>query len=182
MRWSQLFDDLEAQWDAETRRDLDYEVADRTRRERASVGLYERLAAGSGKTVLVRVTSGRAVGGVIADVGRGWMLLRSDRRPVLVPLAAVAAVSGLSERATGSPVGKRFSLGYALRGLSRDRAVVAVEDVTGATTSGTIDAVGADCFDLSEHAPDEPRRPENVTGRRVVPFSAVVSVSAGART
>jgi hypothetical protein len=59
---------------------------------------------------------------------------------------------------------------------------VAVEDVTGATTSGTIDAVGADCFDLSEHAPDEPRRPENVTGRRVVPFSAVVSVSAGART
>jgi hypothetical protein len=42
--------------------------------------------------------------------------------------------------------------------------------------------VGADCFDLSEHAPDEPRRPENVTGRRVVPFSAVVSVSAGART
>jgi hypothetical protein len=178
MRWSQLFDDLEAQWDAETRRDLDHEVADRTRRERASVGLYERLAASSGVTVLVRLTRDRAVSGAIADVGQDWLLLRSGRRPVLVPLAAVAAVSGLSQRATGSPVGKRFSLGYALRGLSRDRAVVAVEDLTGATTFGTIDAVGSDCFDLSEHAPDEPRRPENVTGRRVVPFSAVVSVSA----
>jgi len=180
MRWNQLFDDLEAQWDAETRRDLDSEVADRTRRERATVGLYERLAASVGETVLVRLVSGRAVSGAIADVGQDWMLIRSDRRPVLVPLAAAAAVSGLSERATGSPVGKRFSLGYALRGLSRDRAVVTIEDVTGATTSGTIDAVGSDCFDLSEHAPDEPRRPENITGRRVVPFAAVVSVSAAA--
>ena len=47
MRWERLFGDLEGQWEAEARRDLDQEVADRTRRERATVGLFERLAAES---------------------------------------------------------------------------------------------------------------------------------------
>jgi hypothetical protein len=179
MRWEQLFDDLEAQWDAEQRRDLDYEVADRTRRERASIGLYDRLAAAVGTRVLVRLGSGGAVpvSGAVADVGQDWLLLHDGQRPVLVPIAAIAAVSGLGERAAGgSAVGKRFALGYALRGLSRDRAVVALTDSAGVTTTGTIDGVGSDCFDLSEHASDEPRRPENITGRRLVPFSAVVSV------
>ena len=152
-------------------------MADRTRRERATVGLYERLAASVGETVLVRLVSGRAVSGAIADVGQDWMLLRSDRRPVLVPLAA-AAVSGLSERATGSPVGKRFSGVRAAR-PEPGPCGVAIEDVTGATTSGTIDA-GLGLL-----------RPERACARRaaptgehhgtpVVPFAAVVSVSAAA--
>ena len=51
--------------------------------------------------------------------------------------------------------------------------VVALTDVSGAVATGTVDGVGRDCFDLTEHAPDEPRRPENVTGRRLVPFAAV---------
>ena len=179
MRWEQLFDDLEAQWEAEQRRDLDYEVADRTRRERAAIGLYERLAAATGVLVHLRFSGAglAAVSGHVADVGQDWLLLHDGQRPVLVPLSAIAAVSGLGERAAGgSRVGKRFGLGYALRGLSRDRAVVALTDSAGVTTTGTVDAVGSDCFDLSEHAPDEPRRPENLTGRRLVPFGAVMSV------
>ena len=113
----------------------------------------------------------------MSDVGQDWLLLEDEQgRPALVPLAAIASASGLGARASESAVGKRFALGYALRGLSRDRAVVAVIDRAGAVTTGTIDAVGADCFDLSEHAPEEPRRPENITGRRLVPFSAVVSL------
>src|SRR6478735_7178655 len=43
MRWDALFEDLEQQWDAQARRDLDGEVADRTRRERAAIGLQDRL-------------------------------------------------------------------------------------------------------------------------------------------
>jgi hypothetical protein len=176
MRWDQLFADLEAQWEAEARRDLDSEVADRTRRERAAIGVYERLAVSVGAEVRLLLRSGEALTGSLADVGRDWLLLSADRRPVLVPLAALAAVSGIGERAGTGGIGKRFELGFALRGLSRDRAVVALADIAGSVTTGTIDAVGADCFDLSEHAPDEPRRPENITGRRLVPFSAVVSL------
>lgn len=174
MRWDQLFSDLEGQWEAESRRDLEQEVADRTRRERATVGLLERLAASTGAQIGVRLVVGPPLQGVLSDVGDGWLLLGSDAgRAALVPLTAVTAVTGLGVRAAEATLARRFGLGYALRGLSRDRAVVALTEVTGAVASGTIDGVGSDCFDLTEHAPDQPRRPENVTGRVLVPFSAV---------
>ena len=174
MRWERLFSDLEGQWEAEARRDLDQEVADRTRRERATVGLFERLAASVGERVGVRLVAGPPLQGVLSDVGDGWLLLGGDAgRPALVPLTAVTAVTGTGPRASEAALARRFGLGYALRGLSRDRAVVALTDVTGAVATGTIDGVGADCFDLTEHAPDELRRPENVTGRLLVPFTAV---------
>jgi hypothetical protein len=48
MRWDRLFDDLQAQLDADGQRELGLEVSDRTRRERAQVGLHERLVAHRG--------------------------------------------------------------------------------------------------------------------------------------
>lgn len=179
MRWDDLFGDLAAQWDAELRRELDAEVADRTRRERALVGLYERLAAAGEEVVTVALRSGARVTGRVVDVGDGWLLLRAVgggplAGPVLVPFAGVMAVTGLSPRVGGTAMGRRFGLGYALRGLSRDRSVVLLTDLTGSVVTGTIDAVGLDVLELSEHAADVPRRAENVTGRRLVPFAAVV--------
>jgi hypothetical protein len=177
MRWDRLFGDLDAQWDAEVRRELDEEVSDRTRRERATVGMYERLAANAGGRVGLQVISGESVEGSITDVGRDWVLLASGvQRSILVPLGAIVTATGVPSRAGGSAVGKRFGLGYALRGLSRDRAVVALVDVTGTTVTGTIDAVGSDVLDLSEHPPDLPRRPEHVTAERMVPFAAIAVV------
>lgn len=52
--------------------------------------------------------------------------------------------------------------------------MVALSDLSGAVVTGTIDAVGQDHLELTEHASDLPRREENVTGRRLVPFSALV--------
>jgi hypothetical protein len=175
MRWDDLFDDLAAQWDAENRRELDAEVADRTRRERALVGLYERFAAAGDDVLMVALRTGATVSGRVADVGDGWLLLdAAPAGPLLVPFGAVTAVTGLAQRAGGSALGRKFGLGYALRGLSRDRAVVLLTDLTGRVVTGTIDAVGLDVLELSEHAADLPRRAENVTGRRLVPFSAVL--------
>ena len=177
MRWEDLFADLESQWDAEQRRELDAEVADRTRRERATVTLGDRLAGAGAGTLAVTVRDGSRVGGRVADVGEGWFLLgEPGRAPCLVPTAAVVSVTGLPARAVESSLGRRFGLGYALRAVSRDRAVVRLTDVTGSTCTGTIDAVGSDHLELAEHAADLPRRPENVTGHRIVPFAAIVLV------
>jgi hypothetical protein len=175
VRWDDLFDDLGSQWDAEARRELDAEVADRTRRERASVGLYERLSLAGDAGIGVTLRSGVTVDGRVADVGEGWLLLgRAGGAPALVPFSAVTAVTGLPGWAGGDAMGRKFGFGYALRGLSRDRCVVALTDLTGGSVTGTIDGVGADVLELSEHAADLPRRSENVTRRRLVPFSAVV--------
>ena len=176
MRWDELFGDLSAQWEAELRRELDAEVADRTRRERAAVGLRERLAGAAAAALRLTLRTGDVLECRVADVGEDWVLVDAARGLVLVPLAAIVGVVGGGPRADGSPPGRRFGLGFALRGLSRDRSVVDLQDVTGSVLTGTIDAVGRDVLDLSEHAADVPRRAVNVTGRRLVPFSAVVLV------
>lgn len=177
MRWDQLFDDLEAQLGAEERRERDSEVADRTRRERASVELGARFAAAVGVTLRLRLVTGAQVQGELLDLGEDWLLLRLETgRDAVVPVASVTGVVGLPPRASAARTARRFALGYALRGLSRDRAAVAVTDTSGHVVTGTIDVVGADSLDLAEHALGESRRPENVRGRQTVPFRAVVLV------
>src|SRR5690349_11967320 len=96
MRWDDLFADLGAQWDAEARRELDGEVADRTRRERALVGLHGRLAAALGARVALTVRVVGALTGRVLEVGDGWLVLATEARgPALVPFAAVTGVTGL---------------------------------------------------------------------------------------
>ncbi|HET7276938.1 MAG TPA: hypothetical protein VFJ22_02575 [Dermatophilaceae bacterium] len=177
MRWDRLFDDLEAQWDAQARRDLDSEIADRTRRERAAVEMFDRVAAHMGQPLQVRLVTRSVVEGLVADLGKGWMLVdEGGGRSALVSLPAVMSVTGLGSRAQAAVTARRFGLGYALRGLSRDRAVVQMEDVSGVMLTGTIDAVGADACDFGEHAADEPRRRENVRAHRTLPFEAIACV------
>lgn len=174
MRWDDLFEDLEAQWEAQARRELDGEVADRTRRERAAIGLRERLAVQG--PVRLSLADGSTVVGGIDDVGDGWVVVGGSVGTYLVPFSGLVAVTGLPQRAATGGMGRSFGFGYALRGLSRDRAVVSILDVSGGTSTGTIDAVGRDLLELSEHPADLARRPENVLARRLVPFAAVVAV------
>jgi len=179
MRWEGLFDDLEGQLAAEERRELDDEVAERTRRERALVTLEARLAAAAGSGIRLRLVDGTRVDGVLDDRGRDWVLVRTDRggRDLLVPLASVVTLSALHREAGDPGTARRFGLGYALRALARDRATVAVTLAGGCPALvGTIDAVGADHLDLAEHPEGVPRRRENVTAVTTVPFGALVSV------
>jgi hypothetical protein len=183
MRWDRLFDDLQAQLDADGQRELELEVSDRTRRERAQVGLHERFVAHRGLVIDLRLAAGVQVGGTVADAGLDWLLVhdRGDRGS-LVPFSAIVAINGLGVRAAVGPgmaTAKRFGLGYALRGLSRNRSVVSLTDIGGSVTTGTVDAVGADALDLSEHPADVARRAENIVARRVIPFTAIVVVRHG---
>lgn len=180
MRWDRLFDDLEAQLSADRDAELVSEVADRTRRERALVGLHERLvAARNGRGICVSVVGLGGLQGAVLDVGSDWLLLRTEpERDQLVPLAAVMWVSGLAGRiAPPSSVARSFGFGSAVRVLSRDRAVVTLSGVDGGRHTGTIDAVHADAFDLAVHASDVPRRAANVLDVRTVPFAAVAAVT-----
>jgi len=180
VRWEDLFGDLEAQLEAQARREQGLEVADRTRRERALVGLHERIVAHRGASVDLSLLGGHLVNGVVVDAGDGWMLLREPRGHVaLVPFAAVARVRGLgTQAAAGQAVirARRFGLGFALRALSRDRATVSIGDVTGRVLTGTIDGVGSDAIEVSEHPIDLPRRPENLTASTIVVLTALAFV------
>ena len=83
-------------------RELDAEVADRTRRERAAVGLRERLAAGRAAARSASCWAlRRPLEGRVADVGDDWVLLETASGSALVPLAATASWSG------SGPAGRR---------------------------------------------------------------------------
>lgn len=176
MRWDRLFDDLETQLAAQERLELDSEVAERTRVERSKVLLADRLVGSLGGVVSAHLMGGRRVEGTLADVGSGWFVVEEHARPVLVVTAAVVSLTGLAQRPRSTASARRLALGYALRGVSRDRRVVHVHDVSGGLTTGTIDGVGADFLDLSEHPVDEPRRTGNVRSVRALPFSMLAAV------
>jgi len=190
VRWERLFDDLEAQLGADEARELAAEVADRTRRERAQLGLTERLTAVlDGPVVELRVAGVGSVRGVVVGCGPEWVLVdqRGDQalsvvreglpdRPVLLAVPAIRAVTGLFGATPTGAVARGFGLGAALRAVSRDRAVVDVVDVDGAVVTGTLDAVGHDLVEVAEHPSDLPRRSENVVRIVAVPFTALAAV------
>lgn len=178
MRWQRLFEDLDAQLASEALRERSAEVADRTRYERAQVDLQARLLGSvGGLTVTVRLAQ-RTVTGTVRDVGPDWVLLETVDASCLIPTAAVCTLSGLAPgAAVPSAVARRFGLGSALRGISRDRSVVDLV-AGGARLTGTIDVVAADHLELAEHAPDVPRRDRDVRAVHVVPFGAIESVQA----
>ena len=177
MRWERLFDDLEAQLVSDEAHDLEAEIADRTRRERALIDLHARLLANVGAPATWWV-GGEPLTAPVVDVGPDWVLVEpAPGRPLLVRLASVRSVAGLRRGAqTPSVVARRFTLPLALGAISRDRAPIEIRDVEGRLLVGTIDVVGADHLELAEHAADEPRRSANVTSLTLVPYASLAWV------
>ena len=178
MRWKALFDDLEAQAEALARGGLDAEVRDRVRRETSLLRLSDRLAAAVGSPLGLHVAGAGVLHGRLLDSGVDWLLVEeTGGREVLVPALALLSVSGVGPRAqapgSGGEVGKRLDLRWALRGLARDRAGVALVLRDGSTVDGTLDRVGVDFVELAEHGAGEARRPGAVLGRRLVPLEAL---------
>jgi hypothetical protein len=164
-----LFDDLEQQaaaaYDAERAVDL----ADRSRAEYASVTLASRLMASVAGPVVAEVLGVGAVSGTLRRVGEGWLLVGGPGQDWVLPLAAVAAVRGASDRSVPelawSPV-TRLGLGSALRRVADagDRCVVHLVD--GGRHEGEVRRVGRDFVELA------------VAGGRVVlvSFTALAAV------
>lgn len=179
MRWERFFDDVQARVEQEVVAEQESQVAEQVRTERSRISLSARLRAHRGGVRLV-LAHGRLVAGEVVDAGADWVQIDGDPRGcMLVPVAAMIQIEGLGW-ATGSAndVVGRLGLGHPLRRLARDREVVEVEDVLGRLLTGTIDAVGADSFELALHPRDVPRRSSNLLGRPTIPFSAIVCVTA----
>ncbi len=178
MRWERLFEDLEAQLSAAERAELAGEVADRTRREVARLRLVDRLRSAIGHPLSVSLRAGEPVSGRLSGVGPDWLLLEiTGGREALVMLAALTGIHGLGARsaAPGSEgrVAARLGLRYALGGIARDRAPVALTLLDATTLTGTLDRVGADFVELAEHPLDEPRRRGDVLDVRTIPMGGI---------
>ncbi len=178
-RWKGLFDDLEAQAEALARGELDAEVRDRIRRE--AVAGPARRPAGA---VRRRAGAGCTWPGPASCTGRcstpGWTGCCSRRGPAArcwCPCCRCCRVTGVGRRAQApgadGEVGKRLDLRWALRGLARDRAGLAVVLRDGTALGGTLDRVGADFVELAEHGTGEARRGSAVLGLRLVPLEAL---------
>lgn len=184
MRWEDLFRDLEAQLEAAAAPEWDAEVADRARHEAAALALVDRARAAVGHPVAARVAGAGAVGGVLTQVGSEWLLLdEPGGREVLVPFSAVLALGGLPAWSgvpgEGGQVFARLGLGSALRAIARDRLPVQVWLTDASIVTGTVDRVGADFVEVTEHGADEPRRRGQLGGVRTIPFGALAVVRRG---
>lgn len=180
MRWENLFADLEAQLAAADTAEVDSEIADRTRREAALLGLVDRLLGAVGGTVAVQVEGAGWVRGRVLEVGQEWLLVdESAGREVLVPLSAVLSVAGLGAAsvAPGSAgrVFERLRLSSAVRGIARDRSEVAVFVRDGSSVAGVIDRVGSDFLEL-RRSPDGKGRDSDGASAVAVPSAAVVLI------
>jgi hypothetical protein len=162
---------MEAQLDAARAAERQMQVAELTRAERATVGLVDRVRSSRGLRVRLLVRTGETLEGDLVDSAGEWLLLAaSPVQQVLVPGAAVSAVSGLS--AHGAPPAgaaeRRLGLGHALRALARDRVTVRV-GVDGGEVVGRIERVGSDHVELGAT--------QERSGRLwTVPFHALVTV------
>lgn len=182
-RWEALFADLEAEMAAADAADLRAEVADRTRREYASLRLVDRLRPALGHQVRLALPAATVVTGRLTDMGGDWVLVDEAGGSALIALAHVRSVAGLGapSAAPGSEgkVVAALDLRYALRRLARDRIEVVLSTVDGAVMSGTVDRVGADFVEVAEHEPGERRRKGSVRQVLTVPLAAISLVRAG---
>ena len=184
MRWQQLFEDLQSQFEAEEVASERAESASRARVEVGAVRLLERLGGAVGSPLVLTVRGAGQVAGTLVDRGVDWLLMEDGQgRELLVALDAVRTVGGLGRRtATPEPTGGvrgRLDLRWALRGLARARSAVQVVLDDGDTLTGTLDRVGADFVELAEHPADAPRRSEVVRGVRAGVIDAVAVVRTG---
>ncbi|MEZ3159999.1 hypothetical protein AB1K54_05550 [Microbacterium sp. BWT-B31] len=198
MRWDGFFDDLEAQfaseWEAE-RAALDTE-AERLRLSR--VPLRDRLIALAGRERIdsppaFELFDGSVLSAEVTGVGADWIALDpvgGRAGAVLVPIDGIVSIALAHAEVlrTARPVTSRSSLsdrltlGFVLRDLVRRRSAVALHLRAGRVLTGTIDRAGADHLDLALHEPGAPRRASEVTGHRLVPFSAISWIALDAAT
>lgn len=147
-----LLDDLEQQAEALYDAERAPELADRSRSAYQEVTLASRLMASLDQDVVLEVLGLGAVAGTLSRTAAEWCLVRGPGQDWLVRLAAVASVTGASERAlpevAWSPV-SRLGLGSPLRRLAESGERCVVRSLDGRTHEGQVSRVGQDFVELT---------------------------------
>ncbi|OUE27168.1 hypothetical protein [Clavibacter michiganensis] len=200
MRWENLFDDLEGQW--ETAR-LAEERDQRVEEERVRVArtvMRDRLRAltASDRAQVLRVSlaDGTWIDLRAKVLGRDWLsgelvvpgeaTTAREERACILPLASIHALALDREQVLSSlaPVSElppergivdRIGLPFVLRDLCRRRARVELR-LRDTVVGGTLDRVARDHVDVAVHETGTPRRASAVSGYRLVPLAAIVLV------
>lgn len=180
MRWDDLFDDLDARAEHAHRLERDEEVADRIRRDEATVTLASRVRAANGAVTFV-LRDGTTLNGRVEGVGPDWFLVReaAASRQVLLPASAVLALRGVPGRSAApwGAVAARRTLLLAVRALAGAGVHVVVR-TGGVDVRGTVGRVGADhvdVVDLDDVA--EGQRGDSGARTTTVPFAALLSIT-----
>jgi len=147
-----LLDDLEQQAEALYDAERAPELADRSRSAYQQVTLASRLMASLEQDVVLEVLGVGAVPGTLSRTAAEWCLVRGQGQDWLVRLAAVASVTGASERAlpevAWSPV-SRLGLGSPLRRLAESGERCVVRSLDGHDHEGVVSRVGQDFVELT---------------------------------
>lgn len=146
-----LLDDLEGQAAAAWEADREAELADRARTEYAAVTLASRFMASRGGEVALDVPHVGRLEGRLSRVGEDWCLLGARGQEWIVPLHAVSAVRGASDRSVPevawSPI-DRLSLRAALRRLADAGARCLLHLSDGTRHEAYVERVGADFLEV----------------------------------
>lgn len=180
MRWTALFEDLEAQLDGALRLENEAEIADRVRREQSGVTLEDRLRGQLGLILKIGTFGGEIFQNQLTHVGAEWLVLSGHATETMVPLRAIRFVHGMGRNVTSekSQVQKALGLASALRTLAKDRAPVTIHSVDGGPKlEGVLDRVGRDFVEIAAVLPGEARRPGSVTAVYAVPFAGIAAIS-----
>lgn len=144
MRWDELFAELEAELDGLEAGVLDDETHELAVAEAGTVRLTDRMRAAWRSTITLGLVSGERQEGEVIDVGVDWVLLRAGARQTIVPVSAIAWISGLG-RAAPAPEGveRELRLTHALRALAQAEEPVRIA-IANRELVGVIVHVGAD--------------------------------------
>jgi hypothetical protein len=153
---SSLEADLRALAAADADLERDAEIAERTRIERSTITLRDRLRGCHGP-VEVTTSAGSSHAGRVGEVGNDWVTLQHVppgqhvmTAEHLVLLSAVLAVRGLGRSMTAhvSPIPER-SARAVLRDWCRDRSEISALLVDGTVVTGLASATFADHLEIS---------------------------------
>ena len=155
MAWEEelfaLFADLEGHATALYDAERAPEVVDRSRSEYQQVALDGRLMASLDLELTLELVGVGAVTGRLERVASGWCLVRGHGQDWVIPLTAVAAVHGASDRSVPEvawpPVAK-LGLGSALRRLADSGEPCTLHLTDGRCHDGVLLRVGRDFVEL----------------------------------